>query len=270
MQDFFDAQLRAEQRGGNYAVVTIVKTGGSTPRTSGKMLVYPDGTTECTIGGGAVERAAAEEAVKCIERGENAFREYDLAAANKNLGMICGGNMSVLIEVFTPKPLLIMCGAGHVGGALIDLAHFLGFSVTLVDNRPDELIAERIEKADNFVHVEDFYSELAALSVPAGAYFVIATYGHSCDGEALGAALQKNAAYVGMIGSHVKIDTLFARLKDKGVTMEQLEAVYTPIGLDVGSETPEEIALAIMAEIMAVRNHGSGEHLRDKKRRGEK
>ncbi|MEG1548718.1 MAG: XdhC/CoxI family protein [Clostridia bacterium] len=266
--DILNEQLKAQSTNMDYATITIVKTGGSTPRSSGKMLVYADGTAVGTIGGGALERASTRDAMECISSGANAYREYDLAAENKNLGMICGGSVSVLIEVFTHKPQLVMCGAGHVGGALIRLAQFLGFFVTLVDNRDEALIADKVALADRFVKVDDFESAIAQLDTVPGSYFVIATFAHAHDGTALYAALQKHAAYIGMIGSHIKIDTLFKALASRGISPQELESVYTPIGLDIGGETPEEIALAIMAEIMKLKNSATGKHLRDIKKEG--
>ncbi|MDO5111334.1 MAG: XdhC/CoxI family protein [Clostridia bacterium] len=262
-QDILIEQLKAGKSKRNYAVVTIIKAEGSTPRESGKMLVFADGKTVGTVGGGRVERLATADAVSCIAQGGNACKEYTLLEEGTGIGMSCGGNVTVFIEVYRVKPQLVMCGAGHVGGALIQLAQFCGYDVTLVDTRPDEYIQDKIDLADVFVHVEDFYQGVKELNVPDGCCFVIATFGHAHDGEALEAALGKNASYVGMVGSKRKVGTLFAGLLEKGFTQEQLDSVYTPIGLDIGSETPEEIALAVMAEIMKVKKGSTAKHLRD-------
>ncbi|MDD4076158.1 MAG: XdhC/CoxI family protein [Eubacteriales bacterium] len=262
-QEILIEQLKAGKSKKNYAVATIIKAEGSTPRESGKMLVFADGKTIGTVGGGRVERMAAADAVACIASGANACKEYTLLEEGSGIGMSCGGNVTMFIEVYRVKPQLIMCGAGHVGGALIKLAQFCGYDVTLVDTRPDEYIQDKIELADTFVHVEDFYQGVKELDVPEGCCFVIATFGHAYDGEALEAALSKNASYVGMVGSKRKVGTLFASLREKGFTKEQLDNVYTPIGLDIGSETPEEIALSVMAEIMQLKKGSSAKHLRD-------
>ena len=180
--------------------------------------------------------------------------------------MTCGGHVSVLIEVFIPRPLLVMCGAGHIGGCMLKLAEFVGFDTILIDDRPEDAIADKIETASRFVGVKDFEDEISAMNIPAGAYFVIATHGHACDGEALAGALGKNAAYIGMIGSSKKVAALFDKLRAKGVSGEQLDSVYTPVGLDIGGETPEEIAIAIMAEIQSVRYGKNADHMKGKEK----
>lgn len=260
-QELLAEQLRAQNEHKNYATVTIISAEGSTPRSSGKMLVFEDGTSVGTIGGGRVERLAAQDAAECIAKGTNACKNYELTA--DGIGMACGGDVGVFIEVYLSKPRLIQIGAGHVGGALIKLAKFCGFDVTLLDTRPLEYIQDKIDLADRFVHADDFYKGVAELEAAPGACYVIATFGHAGDREALEAALKKKASYIGMVGSQKKVGELFSYLREKGFTQEELDAVYTPIGLDIGSETPEEIALSIMAEIMLVKNGGSSKHLRE-------
>ncbi|MEL7602780.1 MAG: XdhC/CoxI family protein [Bacillota bacterium] len=258
-------QLRAQENGRAYALVTLIKAEGSTPRSSGKMLVYTDGSISGTIGGGQAERRAIRDAVACIAKRQNAFLEYDITEENKAHGMLCGGNVSVYIEVCAQKPRLILCGAGHVGGALIPVAKTAGFEVTLLDSRPKEVIQEKIDNADRFIPVEEFGKGIEQLELEPGAFFVIATFGHMHDGEALYAALQKQAAYIGMIGSRSKVGKLFDTLMERGVTAEQLAAVYSPVGLDIGGETPEEVAISIMAEILMVKYGASGRHMREKR-----
>ena len=251
--DIVKEQAAAYDAGKSFAVVTIVQSDGSTPRSSGKMIVYPDGSSKGTVGGGAVELLAIRDAQKCIQSSENAFKSYDLTSPSSDTGMTCGGHVSVLIEVFIPRPLLVMCGAGHVGGCMLKLAEFLGFDTILIDDRPEDAIADKIETASRFVGVKVFEGEISAMNIPAGAYFVIATHGHACDGEALAGALGKNAAYIGMIGSSKKVAALFDKLRAKGVSGEQLDSVYTPVGLDIGGGTPEEIkALAGHKKCVAI------------------
>lgn len=204
--DIVKEQAAAYDAGKSYAVVTIVHSDGSTPRSSGKMIVYADGTTRGTIGGGAVELIAIKDAIKCIENGANAYKEYDLTSPSSNTGMTCGGDMSVLIEAFIAKPLLVMIGAGHVGAAVMHIAEFIGYDTLLIDDRADEQIADKIASAGHFVRVKDFEVEIKAMNIPDGAYYVIATHGHAHDGAALAGVLDKNAAYIGMIGSSKKIE----------------------------------------------------------------
>jgi xanthine dehydrogenase accessory factor len=145
------------------------------------------------------------------------------------------------------------------------VAKTAGFDVTLLDSRPKEAIQDKIDNADHFLPVEEFGKGIAQLDLEPGAYFVIATFGHMHDGEALYAALQKQAAYIGMIGSRSKVGKLFETLMERGVTAEQLASVYSPIGLDIGGETPEEVAISIMAEILKVKYGASGRHMREKR-----
>ena len=261
--DVICEQARAIEAGKAHAVLTITHSDGSTPRTGGKMLVYADGQTLGTIGGGAVEQMAIADALECIRRDRGGLRDYQLTA-DGNTGMICGGSMKVLLEVFNPRPLLVMCGAGHVGGAVLQCARFLGFQTLLVDDRAPELIGDKIALADSFRRVEDYEKELPALEIPAGACIVIATPGHGKDKEALAAALHLQSAYLGMIGSRRKVAAVYEQLRQDGVTAEILEIVRAPIGLDLGGETPEEIALSIMAEIQTVRNGRSGRPMSEK------
>jgi len=262
-QDLLLAQAEAVKAGRDHALITIIAAEGSTPRSSGKMLVFADGECLGTIGGGRVERLAAQDAQKAMRNGGNLRRAYALTEEQEGIGMACGGSVEVFIETFAARPQLIMCGAGHVGGALIRLAQFCGFEVTLLDTRDEAYIRDKIELADRFVHAENFRDGLLSLPLRPGACIVIATFGHAGDGEALDAALQKEAAYVGMIGSRSKVQNVFASMAARGHSRAAVEKVYTPIGLDIGSETPEEIALAVMAEVMMVKKGGSGKPLRD-------
>ncbi len=259
-------QVLAYEQGIDHAVATIVHSDGSTPRSNGKMIVYSNGETKGTIGGGAVECMAVKDALQCIREGSNAFKSYDLTTPASETGMACGGKITVMIEAYTRKPLLVMCGAGHVGGAVLRLASFVGFETLLVDDRDESLIADKISLANRFMKVSDFEEDLKAADIPQGAYFVIATYGHAHDGKALAAALTKDTAYLGMIGSSKKVSMTFQKMLDRGFTQEELDRVYTPIGLDIGGETPEEIAVSIMAEILMVKNGRNGMHLKGKKK----
>ena len=153
--------------------------------------------------------------------------------------------------------LLVVCGGGHVGTCVLRAAKLTGFELWLFDDRPQEAVAEAAALADRFFPVAgDFYEGIAAQAVSPGAFFVICGHSHTQDGEALHAALEKDAAYVGMLGSRRKIAALFERLRSLGVPQAQLDTVCTPIGFDLGGETPEELAIAILAQILLVKNRG--------------
>lgn len=247
-------ELRAYGENESYALVTIAETDGKTTRRNGKMMVLESGKTIGSIGGGALEMLAVRDAKEAMRSGNVGLREYDLGGHAAETGQACGGKMTVLIEVFGCRPTLVMSGAGHIGKAVIPIAKSVGFRVILVDTRPEEMIAETINKADQFVAVRDYEEGIAKLPVEPGAYFVLAGPNHDCDRAALAGALKKQAAYVGMIGGKKKIQAIFERLRADGFTQEELDFVHTPIGLDISSERPEEIAIAIMAEILMVRN----------------
>lgn len=256
-------QLSAQEQGKSYVLVTILEAEGSSPRSSGKMLVYEDGSIRGTVGGGSVERMAVCDALVCLKKGENLIRTYDMESPASETGMICGGRVTLWLEVHRAKPLLVICGAGHVGGAVLPLARNLGFETLLLDERAPELIQDKILLADRFEPVQDYEKDLEQMELPLGAFYVVVTFGHRGDAEALKAVLRKQGAYVGMIGSRKKVQAVYRRLREEGVSEEELQAVYSPIGLDLGGETPEEIAVSILSEILTVKYGRTGKHMRD-------
>ena len=259
--DIVREQIAAYDAGKSFAVVTITGSDGSTTRSNGKMIVFEDGSTKGTIGGGAVKLMAICDAKKCIQERTGKYCSYDLTTPASEAGMTCGGCLSVMIESFAARPLLVMCGAGHVGGEVLKLASYLGFSTLLVDDRKEEVIAEKIALADRFVQVKDFEEDLKNITFPEDTFVVIAAHGHAFDGAALAGVIEKNVKYIGMIGGPKKINALFAKLREKGVKQEKLDNVYAPVGLDLGGETPEEIAFSIMSEVLMKKNGRTGGHL---------
>ncbi len=255
MEELLQAQLDAQRAGEPYAVVTIAEASGSVPRKNGKMLVFSDGRTLGTIGGGPAERMAKRDALSAMDAGENRFLRYDFPSPN---GASCSGRLSVLIEVFQPKPLLVVFGGGHVGTSLLRLAKPTGFRIVLLDDRAEDQIPEAVSLADRFVRVENVERGILHAEIPAGAFFVLCGHDHAVDGEALAAALQKSPRYIGMLASRRKIQSLFAKLKERGVTQKELDFVHTPIGLDLGGETPQELAVGILAQILLVKNGKDG------------
>ena len=226
MEDLLQLQLFARQQRTPYAVATIVEATGSTPRTEGKMLVYADGRSAGTIGGGLTELRAKKDAADAIRCGKNRLVRYEVVPQAAASGMACGGELQVFIEVYGTRPLLVICGGGHVGTCVLRAAKLTGFELWLFDDRPQEAVAEAAALADRFFPVAgDFYEGIAAQAVSPGAFFVICGHSHTQDGEALHAALGKDAAYVGMLGSRRKIAALFERLRSLGVPQAQLDTV---------------------------------------------
>ena len=246
MEELLQAQLNAQRAGVSYAVVTIAEASGSVPRTSGKMLVYADGHSLGTIGGGPAERRAKADALAQLEAGQNAFLHYDLAS--------CAGRLSILIEVFQPKPLLVVFGGGHVGTSLLRLAAPTGFRTLLLDDRAGDQIPDAVSLAGRFVCIQNVERDILNTPIPANAFFVLCGHDHAVDGEALAAALQKSPKYIGMLASRQKIQSLFSQLRQRGFTDEQLSFIHTPIGLDLGGETPQELAVGILAQLLLVKN----------------
>lgn len=255
MQDLLLEQLQARKDRKNYALVTIVDSFGSTPRTNGKMLVYENGLSKGTVGGGFHEQMAKRDAVECITGGQNALKRYEIKSPAAASGAVCAGGITVFIEVFRTAPLLVVCGGGHVGRSLIRIAKEVGFDVLLVDTRDAEAIAESVAMADRFEKVPDFESGLRALDIEPTAYYVLCSYSHATDCASLHAVLDKEWSYVGMVGSRAKIGAIFSQMREFGYSDARLAEIHTPIGLALGGETPAEIAVAIMAEIIAVQ-HG--------------
>ncbi|MDL2257758.1 XdhC/CoxI family protein [Eubacteriales bacterium OttesenSCG-928-K08] len=252
--------LLALQQNKACAMATIIDTEGSVSRRHGKMLIYADKTTSGTIGGGVIERAAISDAIHCINETKNGCFHYKNVDECAGEDTACSGSMQVFIETFNARPALYLCGGGHVGTALIPLAQAAGYAVTLVDTRSPEHIPEAVRLADRFVRVDEFEQGIFELMIAPGACFLISTYGHAHDGECLYAALQKQAAYIGMVGSVKKREALFKKLLERGISQSQLNEVYTPAGLDLGGETPGEIAISIMAEILQLVNKRTGAH----------
>lgn len=246
------------------AMVTIVDTDGSTPRGIGStMLVDKSGNLlDGTIGGGALEEEAKKDAVKQIVTGKSRLIEYKLDnSKNSNaLPMTCGGNVSIFVKVYKPQERLIIAGAGHVSEKVAKLANFLGYQVIVMDDRKERLNHEIFPESVELVH-GDIVQNLQKAEIANDTMVIIVTHGHEYDQEALKVVLRSEAKYIGMIGSISKIKTCFRNLLSKGYTEEELLKVYTPIGINIGGETPEEIALSIMVEIQAIKYNADVPHL---------
>lgn len=235
------------------ALAILVHAEGSTPREAGtKMVVYPDGRTSGTIGGGAMEAAVIREAVQAIAQGASRLMHYGLHDPESGDLGICGGMADVYIDVIVPPPTLVVVGAGHVAMPVAEIGHLCGFRVVVLDDRPDMVSEERFPHAAERI-ARDIPGTLRALSIHSNTYIVIVTRGHAHDEVALRAVIDSPAAYLGMIGSRHKVRTTFDHLLAGGVSEEQLQRVHAPIGLNIGAQTPAEIAVSILAEIVMLR-----------------
>jgi xanthine dehydrogenase accessory factor len=255
-QEVFAALADALQRGEEVALVTITSSTGSTPqRVGAKMLVFADGRTVGTIGGGCYENDAfwkAREAIKA-RRPLNVKYELNDDFAEES-GLVCGGQMEVFIEPVEPAPDVYVFGAGHVGHSLARMAHDAGFRVHVIDDREKFASPDRFPEGIHVV-VEDIPAWLANNTMPPAAYAVIVTRGHRHDLDALRALAPRALRYLGLIGSRAKVKRVFDALLEEGMNPEALRSVHAPIGLDIGAITPQEIAVSILAELIAVK-HG--------------
>jgi len=255
-QEVFSALAEALDRGEEVALVTIVSSTGSTPqRVGAKMLVYADGRTVGTIGGGCYENDAfwkAREAIKARKPLTVRFELTDDIAEES--GLICGGQMEVFIEPVEPSPDVYIFGAGHVGYFLGRMAHDTGFRVHVIDDREKFASTERFGEGVDVI-VDDIPTWLQQHELPPTAYAVVVTRGHKHDIDALRALTRSPLRYVGLIGSRAKVKRIFDALRDEGTRPEALRTVHAPIGLDIGAITPQEIAVSILAELIAVK-HG--------------
>ena len=254
--DVLPAAAQALERGEPAALVTIVRSSGSTPqRTGAKMLVFADGRTVGTIGGGCYENDALGKAREAIATGTPALVKYDLNDDfAQESGLICGGQMEVYIDPIAPSPALYVIGAGHVGWNLARMAADVGFRIHVLDDREKFANSERFPFAET-IEVDDIAEWLHKAELPSTAYVVVVTRGHTHDFEAIRALAARDLRYLGLIGSRAKVARIFDALEAEGMPVECLQRVHAPIGLDLGAITPAEIAVSILAELIAIR-HG--------------
>jgi xanthine dehydrogenase accessory factor len=254
LSDVLRAALEAGARGERAALVTVVATEGSTPQKAGaRMLVHADGRIVGTIGGGCLEAEMTSRARAAILGRKPRLVSYDLTPEQAGEdGLVCGGRMQVFIEPIEGTPVLCLFGAGHVAQPLARMAKACGFRVELADDRVKFANAERFPEADLIV-LDDFPAAAEKMNLGPNSYAVVVTRGHKGDGEALRAVLGRGLRFVGLLGSRPKVVHIFAALQEQGVSPEELASVHAPLGLEIGAQTPEEIAVSILAEMIAVR-----------------
>lgn len=258
MTTIYQSLAELERSGTAGALCTIIRSRGSTPRRAGsKMLVFTDGTFTGTVGGGEVESRVIREALEAMKDGQPRLLSYDMVNPKEGDPGVCGGQLEVYVEPVLPKPTLLVIGGGHVGRAVAHLAHWLGFRVAVSDDRPEFCTPEANPDADVFYPVP--MTELPQhLEITPQTYIVLTTRGVSVDVEGLPALIDTPAAYLGIIGSRRRWTVTRKALMEQGVPEEKLNRIYSPMGIELNAETPEEIAVSIMAEVIMVRNGGTG------------
>ncbi|MBN1478662.1 xanthine dehydrogenase accessory protein XdhC [candidate division KSB1 bacterium] len=248
--DIFAKVVAAKNQGLSLVLATVIDVKGSAPREIGaKMIVWQDGRAEGTIGGGAVEKAVIDHAITLFAGGEAQIYNYDLT----ELKMHCGGIMSVFLEPIIPRSQLVIFGGGHIGLALTKIADMLDFAVTLVDDRPEFANSQRFPTAQT-VLTKPYADVLPDMSFTENTYIVIVTYKHLHDQLIIEHCVQQPFKYLGMIGSKTKVRHSLELLREQNVAHDIIERIHSPIGVNIGAKTPEEIAIAIAAEMIAIRN----------------
>jgi xanthine dehydrogenase accessory factor len=252
--DIYEEIVRLRRAGRRGAVATIVNVRGSIPSfKTAKMLVRDDGSIAGTIGGGCVEAEVWQAAREVMESEKPRTLTFDLNQDPKyDTGLVCGGTLEIFIEPVLPPAELYIFGAGHVAASLYKVARIAGFDITVVDDREVYASRERFPEAQEVI-AEDFDKATGRLQPSESSYIVIVTRGHRDDMRVLRWAVQTPARYIGMIGSKRKTITIFKELQKEGLAPELFDRVHAPVGLDIGAITPEEIAVAITAELIAKR-----------------
>jgi xanthine dehydrogenase accessory factor len=255
VKDVLEAALRAEESGTPAALVTVIATEGSTPQKAGaKMLVYPDGRIVGTIGGGCVEAEMTWRARQSIEARKPQVASYDLTPDQAGEdGLVCGGRMQVFIEPIEGTPTLCLFGAGHVAQPLARMAKASGFRVQVADDRIKFANRERFPDVDLLV-VDDFAAAARQMTLGPNTYAVVVTRGHKGDTEALRAVVGKGLRFVGLLGSRPKLVHLVSALEESGAPPEDLAEIHCPLGIEIGAVSPEEIAVSVLAQMIAVRH----------------
>jgi xanthine dehydrogenase accessory factor len=254
----YSALAQLEQNNQAAALCTIIRCQGSTPRgLSSKMLVYSDGSIIGTVGGGEVENRVITEALDALQDGQPRVLPYSMVDPQRGDPGVCGGQLEVFVDPILPASTLVLIGSGHVGKAVAHLAQWLGFRVAVSDDRPEFCTPESVPSADEYYPVS--IKELPThLDITAWTYLVLTTRGSNVDIEGLPVLLESNAAYIGVIGSRRRWETTRQQLLAAGISKDVLDRVRSPIGLELNAQTPEEIAVSIMAEILMLRDRGNG------------
>ncbi len=258
--DIFDEIVRLRRLGQKCALATIVQVKGSIPSfESAKLLVREDGSIFGTIGGGCVEAEVWTVAREVIDTERPRHLNFSLGqdAAYDN-GLICGGQLNVFVEPVVPQPRAYIFGAGHVSKSISKVATMAGFATVVIDDREAFANAERFPEAEE-LFADEYEAVFPKLEVNSSSYIIIVTRGHRDDMRVLRWAATTNARYVSMIGSKRKTISVVKELEKEGIPRTAFEKLFAPMGLEIGAESPEEIAVSVVAEMIAVRRMPEGE-----------
>jgi xanthine dehydrogenase accessory factor len=254
--DIFEEIVRLRRLGQKCALATIVEVRGSIPSyETAKLLVREDGSMLGTIGGGCVEAEVWNAAREVLDLEKSRHMSFNLGqdAAYDN-GLICGGQLDVLVEPIIPQPRAFIFGAGHISKSLAKVAGLAGFATVIVDNREQFANRDRFPEADE-IHAAEYEDVFPELYINESSYLIIVTRGHRDDMRVLRWAVGTPARYIAMIGSKRKVIGVIKELEKEGIGREAFERIYAPMGFDIGAITPEEIAVSVVAEMIALRRN---------------
>jgi xanthine dehydrogenase accessory factor len=258
--DVYDEIVRLRKLGQKSALATIVQVNGSIPSyESAKLLVRQDGSMMGTIGGGCVEAEVWTAAREVIETEKPRHLTFSLGqdAAYDN-GLICGGQLNIFVEPVVPQPRAFIFGGGHVSKSISKVANLAGFSTVIIDDREAFANPERFPEAEE-TYADEYESVFPKLSVTSSTYLIIVTRGHRDDMRVLRWAITTPARYIAMIGSKRKTISVIRELEKEGFSREMFEKIFAPMGLEIGAESPEEIAISVVAEMIAIRRAPSSD-----------
>jgi xanthine dehydrogenase accessory factor len=260
--DIFEEIARLRREGQRAALATIIQIRGSVPSfETAKILVREDGSTVGTVGGGCVENDVWKAARQVMFDEKPRRLLFDLTdSSNLEAGLICGGKVEIFVEPILAVPTNYIFGAGHISKSISKTATLAGFNTVIIDNRPQYANRERFPEAVE-IHSDSFQSAFAKIVPNEFSYLVIVTRGHLEDQEVLRWAVNTKARFIGMIGSRFKKRALFENLREEGITQEQLDRVFSPVGVDINAILPEEIAISIVAQMIAVRRSKPGSQI---------
>jgi xanthine dehydrogenase accessory factor len=255
MKEIYEQLNECTRTGKPVCLCIVIETKGAVPRHAGsKMLVYPNALTVGSVGGGQVENEAVDAALRALETGRPEILHYTLDGKAENSVGICGGDVTVYIEPISVRPVLLVLGAGHVGRSVAKFGQLLDFRVVVSDDRAELCTSEQIPGDVEFLPVPmaDIPNHVA---INEQTYIVGVTRGSDVDVEGLPTILEHTPAYFGLIGSLKRWGSTKRALLDKGVPRERIDLIKSPIGIDIEAETPDEIAISILAEVIAARNN---------------
>jgi xanthine dehydrogenase accessory factor len=260
--NIFSQAALLEQQNIPFALTNIIETTGSSPRHNGQMIVKSDGSIIGTVGGGMIERYVIEQAIEAIcQRESRVVKGRMTRSGPEAMGMDCGGSMTVCIDVYGLRPALVLIGAGHVNRAVAHAANILGFDITVADSYSESLAEEHFPAGTKRVLGKTMDDAITQLNINAESYVLIAT--NHQDQDAISTLVKCDTKYIGLMASRRKVQTLFNHLRKSNVSESHIQAIHSPVGFNIGAETPEEIAISVMAEVLKVKNSATGEQMKD-------